>query len=79
MDKDQLIEKIKLILEEIEPYIIGHGGHISFVDYEIETGRVLVSLHGSCENCSLSTITIKFGLEEAIKKQLPQVREVVQV
>jgi len=39
----------------------------------------LVNLQGTCEHCSLSTITLKFGLEEALKKDLPQVREVVAV
>jgi len=72
-------EKIKSILAEAEPYVAGHGGHIDFVAWEQETGRVLVNLQGACEHCSLSAITLKFGLEEALKKDLPQVREVVPV
>jgi NFU1 iron-sulfur cluster scaffold homolog, mitochondrial len=80
MDKSQVIEKIKLILEEAEPYVAGHGGHIDFIDWEPESGRVLVNLQGTCEHCSLSVITLKFGLEEALKKELSQqVREVVAV
>ncbi len=79
MSQENITEKIKSVLAEAEPYVTGHGGHISFVDWEPETGRVLVSLQGACEHCSLSAITLKFGLEEALKKDLPQVREVVAV
>ncbi|HAO81525.1 MAG: Nitrogen-fixing NifU domain-containing protein [Parcubacteria group bacterium GW2011_GWD2_43_10] len=79
MDNNEIIEKIKSVLAEAEPYVAGHGGHISFIDWQPESGRVLVNLQGTCEHCSLSTITLKFGLEEALKKDLPQVREVVAV
>ncbi len=74
-----MIAKIKEILEEAEPYVVGHGGHISFVDYEADSGRVYVNLQGACENCSLSAITLKFGLEEALKKDLPDIKEVIAV
>lgn len=79
MSMEAIEEKIKAVLAEAEPYVTGHGGHISFVAWEAETGRVFVSLQGACEHCSLSVITLKFGLEEALKKDLPQVREVVAV
>lgn len=79
MADNAAVEKIKSILAELEPYVAGHGGSISLVDFEADSGRVLVSLQGSCENCAMSTITLKFGLEEALKKQVPEVREVVSV
>ena len=75
-----VVEKIKTVLAEAEPYVAGHGGSITFVDFEPESGRVLVNLQGTCEHCSLSTITLKFGLEEALKAKLPGVvREVVPI
>lgn len=79
MSDDAVVAKIKEVLAEAEPYVAGHGGAISFVDFEPATGRVLVSLQGTCEHCAMSVITLKFGLEEALKKHLPQVREVVPV
>lgn len=79
MERDAEVAKIKAVLSEAEPYVAGHGGHIMFVDWEPETGRVLVNLQGACAHCSLSTITLKFGLEEALKRELPEVREVVAV
>lgn len=79
MRKDNLEEAIKAVLAEAEPYVAGHGGHIDFVAWEPETGRVSVSLQGACEHCSLSTITLKFGLERALQQRIPEVREVVPV
>ena len=75
----EVIEKIKQVLAEAEPYVAGHGGSITFVDWEAETGRVLVSLQGTCEHCSLSQVTLKFGLERMLKQHLPEVQEVVPV
>ncbi len=75
-----VVEQIRVVLAEAEPYVAGHGGSISLVSFEPATGRVLVSLEGTCEHCSLSTITLKFGLEEALKAKLPGVvREVVPI
>ena len=79
MEQAEIVAKIQAVLAEAEPYVAGHGGSISLVDFEAATGRVLVALQGSCENCAMSTITLKFGLEEALKKVLPQVTEVVPV
>ena len=79
MEQAEVVKKIQAVLAEAEPYVVGHGGSISFVDFEEATGRVLVSLQGTCEHCAMSTITLKFGLEEALKKELPQVTEVVPV
>ena len=73
-------EQIQAVLDEAEPYVAGHGGSITLAGFEPETGRVLVSLAGTCEHCNLSQITLKFGLEEALKQKLPGVvREVVPV
>jgi Fe-S cluster biogenesis protein NfuA len=79
MEQAEVVAKIQSVLAEAEPYVTGHGGHIGFVDFEAATGRVLVSLQGSCEHCAMSVITLKFGLEEALKKVLPEVTEVVPV
>ncbi len=79
MEQTEVVAKIQAILAEAEPYVAGHGGSINLVDFEADTGRVLVSLQGTCEHCAMSVITLKFGLEEALKKVLPQVTEVVPV
>ncbi len=69
-------EKIIRVLEEyIRPAVEGDGGHIAFKSYE--EGIVTVSLRGSCSGCPSSMITLKQGIENMLKHEVPGVREVV--
>jgi NFU1 iron-sulfur cluster scaffold homolog, mitochondrial len=69
-------EKIIGILEEyIRPAVEGDGGHIAFKSFE--EGIVTVSLRGSCSGCPSSMITLKQGIENLLRHEVPGVREVV--
>ena len=69
-------EKIISILEEyIRPAVEGDGGHIAFKSFE--DGLVTVSLRGSCSGCPSSMVTLKQGIENLLKHEVPGVREVV--
>jgi Fe-S cluster biogenesis protein NfuA len=75
---DNVIEQIKTILEEkIRPVVARDGGDIVFHSYE--DGVVNVSLRGACAGCPGATMTLKMGVEAALKKAIPEVREVRQV
>ena len=73
------IMKIKSVLVRLEPYVVSHAGSITFKKYHKKTGIVEVKLAGSCSGCAMSTITLKYGLEEALKKAVPKIIEVRQV
>jgi Fe-S cluster biogenesis protein NfuA len=69
-------EKIIRILEEyIRPAVEADGGHIAFRSYD--EGVVTVSLRGSCSGCPSSLVTLKQGIENLLKHEVPGVREVV--
>jgi len=69
-------EKIIRVLEEyIRPAVEGDGGHIAFKSFE--DGLVTVSLRGSCSGCPSSLVTLKQGIENLLKHEVPGVREVV--
>ena len=69
-------EKIIRILEEyIRPAVEGDGGHIAFKSFD--EGLVTVSLRGSCSGCPSSMVTLKQGIENLLKHEVPGVREVV--
>lgn len=69
-------EKIIRVLEEyIRPAVEGDGGHIAFKSFE--EGIVTVSLRGSCSGCPSSMVTLKQGIENLLKHEVPGVREVV--
>lgn len=71
-----VVQKIKDILEEyIRPAVEQDGGAISF--HSFDDGKVKVLLQGSCSGCPSSTITLKAGIENLLKRMLPEdVREV---
>ncbi len=67
--------KIKSILEEyIRPAVEQDGGAISF--HSFKDGVVKVLLQGSCSGCPSSTITLKAGIENLLKRMLPEVQSV---
>ena len=73
------VKQIKNILEEyIRPAVEGDGGAITFHSFDEATGQVKLLLQGSCSGCPSSTVTLKAGIENLLKRMLPnQVREVV--
>jgi len=74
----EIVKKIKGILEEyIRPAVESDGGAINFKDFDEETGKVVVTLQGSCSGCPASSNTLKAGIENLLKKMVPQVKEVV--
>ena len=67
-------EKIKAILEEIRPYLQRDGGDCEFVSYEDKI--VNLRLHGACGTCPSSLMTLRMGIENAVREQVPDVQMV---
>ncbi len=65
-------EEVEAVLETIRPSLMADGGNVELVD--IEDGVVKVRLVGACSSCSSSTMTLKMGIERALKKAIPMVR-----
>jgi Fe-S cluster biogenesis protein NfuA len=72
-----LLDKIKIqeVLDTMRPYLQADGGDVELIDVT-EDGVVLVKLMGACGTCPSSTYTLKMGLEENLKQQVPGVVEV---
>ena len=69
---DEMKEEVESVLETIRPQLMQDGGNVELVD--IEDGVVKVRLVGACSSCSSSTMTLKMGIERALKKAIPMVR-----
>ncbi len=76
---DSAIERrIKEILDdEIRPAVAMDGGDIQFYSYE--DGVVSLHLQGACSSCPSSTMTLKMGIENRLKEEIPEIVEVVQI
>lgn len=75
-ENNDLKNKVEKALEEIRPFLGADGGDISIEDIDMDNNVVIVRLHGACKSCSMSTMTMKTGVEEAIKRIAPEVTSV---
>ncbi|MTI21533.1 NifU family protein [Fulvivirga sp. RKSG066] len=71
----ELTERIDRALDNIRPYLETDGGNVKII--EITDDMVVkLELLGACGSCPMSTMTLKAGVEEAIKKVVPEVTAV---
>lgn len=73
-DKD-LLKKVEDSLDTIRPYLQIDGGNIEVVEIT-EDNVVKVRLLGNCENCPMSFMTMKAGVEEALRKAVPDIKRI---
>ncbi|MEE2699871.1 MAG: NifU family protein [Bacteroidota bacterium] len=73
-----IVQKIEGALDEIRPYLEADGGDINLVEVS-DKMVVKVKLLGACSNCNVSMMTMKSGVEQAIKRAVPEVKEVIDI
>ena len=75
MSHQSIFDKVNESLNVIRPYLEADGGNISLVEVTDDlTARV--ELHGACSSCSMSVMTMKAGVEGAIRAAVPEIRAV---
>jgi len=67
-------EKVEKAIEKIRPFLQRDGGDIELVDVVGEV--VKVRLKGACSGCPMSQMTLKQGVERALKESLPEIKKV---
>lgn len=70
-------EKVEAALEQIRPALLADGGDVELLD--VNDGVVTLKLTGACGGCPMATMTLKFGIEQVLKQQVPEVKEVIAV
>ncbi len=71
-------EKVEDVLNKIKPSLQADGGDVELVEVG-EDGVIKVKLTGACGSCPMSQMTLKMGIERILKKEVPEVVEVVAV
>ncbi|MCE1201074.1 MAG: NifU family protein [Bacteroidia bacterium] len=74
-DKEVLVRKVRNIIEQVRPYLQQDGGDINFVELTDDL-VVNVELTGACGSCPYSTMTLKNGVENTIRKAIPEIKSV---
>lgn len=70
--------RVNEVLNKLRPYLEADGGDISLVEITDDL-VVKVKLHGACEGCPFSYQTLKAGIEQALKKEIPEIKDLVGV
>jgi len=75
LKSEELIQRIETSLDNIRPYLEADGGNVRVL--EITKDKVVrLEFMGNCGNCRMSTMTFKAGVEEAIRRSVPEIRSI---
>ena len=69
-----IVAQIQQVLDDLQPYITGHGGRVEFV--ELKESVVFIRFYGTCLECPLSFYTLTYGIERHIKNKIPSILRV---
>lgn len=73
-----LTQRVEEILNTVRPYLQSDGGDVKLVNITADN-VVEIELLGACGECSLSQMTMKSGIEHAIKKAIPEIKNVIAI
>lgn len=73
-----LHQKVEEALNTIRPYLEADGGNVEVVEITPEN-IVRLELKGACRTCNMSHMTMKAGIEETIRKAVPEIKSIESV
>jgi Fe-S cluster biogenesis protein NfuA len=71
-EKKHLVARVEQALETVRPHLQVDGGDVEVVEVTDDM-RVLIRWVGMCESCSMSSMTLRAGLTEAIRGKIPEI------
>ena len=72
-------EKVEAALAKIRPALQADGGDVELIGVNEDNGVVTVRLTGACGGCPMATLTLKQGIERTLKKEVPEVTQVLAI
>lgn len=70
--KKELLVRIERALDDIRPHLAVDGGNVEVVDVTDDL-KVQIKWMGNCEGCAMSTMTMRAGIEQTLKMNVPEV------
>jgi Fe-S cluster biogenesis protein NfuA len=74
----EIKERVDKALDSIRPHLAVDGGNVEVVEVTDDM-QLKIKWLGNCENCFMSVMTMKAGIEEVVKAQVPEIKSVVAV
>lgn len=73
-----MFEKVQKVIEAVRPMLQADGGDVELVEVTND-GIVRLRLTGACGGCPMSTYTLRMGIEQKLRKEVPEIKGVEQV
>jgi Fe-S cluster biogenesis protein NfuA len=75
LSRNELLDRVEASLDAIRPYLEADGGNVRVS--EITEEKILrLEFMGNCGTCPMSTMTFKAGVEDAVKKAVPEIKSI---
>ena len=71
-------ERVEKALTKVRPMLLADGGDVQLIEVS-DDGIVKLKLTGACSGCPISSMTLKMGIEQLLKKEIPEIKEVIAV
>ena len=68
-------DKVEAVLDKIRPGLVADGGNVELID--VNDGVVTVKLVGACAGCPMSSMTLKNGIEQILRREIPEIKAVL--
>jgi len=73
-----LLERVEKAIDTVRPYLEADGGNVKIIEITPDN-IVRLELTGACSSCSMSSMTMKAGIEDAVKRAVPEITAVVAI
>ena len=73
-----LLDKVEAAIHQLRPFLQADGGDVELVEVDANY-NAKVRLLGACQSCNISHMTMKAGIEDAVKRAVPEIQSVIEV
>ena len=74
-NKEALLQRVEEALDTIRPHLLADGGGVELIDITNDM-MVQIKWTGACEGCNMSLMTMRAGIEQAIKSLVPEIQSI---
>ncbi len=78
MNEQEILIKVEMSLDKIRPFLKKDGGDVKVLNLNLD-GSLSLEFLGNCSTCSMSNMTFKNGIEDNIKKDVPEISKVIAI
>jgi Fe-S cluster biogenesis protein NfuA len=75
---EEITRRINKAIDEVRPYLRTDGGDVELIEITPDM-TVKVKLKGACDGCPFSEMTLRAGIEQAIRNKVPELKELIAV